>query len=378
MNIGKMINIVHLQPFIPHYREEFFSLLQKQLKDEGIDGYSIGQKIYTYENTKAMQSASFNVSRDVVCKHIPSKLIKGKLLFYNPFSLLGKDNKVLVLMLHFAQITTWILLLTKWLHHRKIILWGQGISVRRYLKEEKKPDWKLKLMISLADGVWFYMDKEKEQWQQLFPNKPMVALHNTLTGVNDMITYRPSLSVVDLKKKYGIKQDIVFIFCARFTADRRVDLLLKTIKRLNVQSYGFVIIGAGASKPDFTKYNNVYDFGAVYDTAVKRELFALSDVYFQPGWVGLSIVEAMAYGKPVFTFERSTETLQCVEYSYIRHGENGMIFRDMDNCISTIEKMPQKQMKLLGENARQYVTDNLSIEQMVENAMKVINEVAST
>ncbi len=62
----------------------------------------------------------------IVCKHIPSKLIKGKLLFYNPFSLLGKENKVLVLMLHFAHLGTWILLLTKWLHHKKIILWGAG------------------------------------------------------------------------------------------------------------------------------------------------------------------------------------------------------------------------------------------------------------
>lgn len=377
MNIEKMDSVIHLQPFIPHYREEFLSLLGKRLKVKGIEGQPIVQKIYTYEKTKDMKSASFKVS-DVVCKNLPCKLIKGKLLFYNPFSLLGKDIRVLVLMLHFAHVGTWLLLFTKWFHHRKIILWGQGISVRRYLKEEHKPDWKLKCMISLADGIWFYMDKEKEQWQKLFPKKPMVALHNTLTGVDDMMRYRAELSIEELKKKYGVRQEVILIFCARFIADRRVDLLLEAIKRLNSQKYGFVIIGAGASKPDFSIYDNVYDFGAVYDTAVKRELFALADVYFQPGWVGLSIVEAMAYGKPIFTFKRSEETLQCVEYSYIYHGENGLIFHDIDDCIRNVEALPAEEIKRMGDNAREYVAKHLRIEQMVENAMNVIDKVCKT
>lgn len=369
-----MKKLIHLQPFVPHYREEFFSLLGKRLREEGIDGQSMEQEIYTYERSKDVNSASFNMG-NVACKHVPSKLVKGKLLFYNPFSLLLKNSEALVLMLHFAHVGTWLLLLTKWFHHRKIVLWGQGISVRRYLREEKKPDWKLKCMIALADGVWFYMDKEKEQWQKIFPKKPMVALHNTLTGVDEMIASHPSAPVVDLKEKYGIKQEIIFIFCARFTADRRVDLLLEAIRRLDTRKYGFVIIGAGISKPDFSAYNNVYDFGAVYDTAVKRELFALADVYFQPGWVGLSIVEAMAYGKPIFTFERSQETLQCVEYSYIRHGENGMIFHDMDDCVSKVEAMPLDEMKRMGDNARHYVKENLTIEQMVANAMSLLGRV---
>lgn len=371
-----MIKVIHLQPFIPHYREGFFSLLGRRLKEKNV-GQSFEQEIYTFEKTKDVKSASFNMS-NIFCKHIQSMLIKGKLLVYNPFKLLRKEDEVLVLMLHFAHITTWLLLLTKWIHHKKIILWGQGVSVRRYLQEEKKPDWKLKWMIDLADGVWFYMDKEKEQWQRLFPKKPMVALHNTLTGVDEMVEYMPNTSVEVLKEKYSIKQEVIFIFCARFTANRRVDLLLETINRLDAQKYGFVIIGAGDSKPDFSKYDNVYDFGAVYDTAVKREMFALADIYFQPGWVGLSIVEAMAYGKPIFTFKRSVDTLQCVEYSYIKNGENGLIFKNIDDCINRINSLSVDDRKRLGDNARDYVAKHLTIEQMVDNAIRVIEKVCET
>lgn len=371
-----MMKLVHLQPFIPHYREEFFSLLGRRLKEKNV-GQSFEQEIYTFEKTKDVKSASFNMS-NISCKHIQSMLIKGKLLVYKPFKLLRKEDEVLVLMLHFAHITTWLLLLTKWIHHKKIILWGQGISVKRYLKEEKKPDWKLKWMIALADGIWFYMDKEKKQWQKYFPDKPMVALCNTLSGVDEMTKYQPDLTKDELKAKYGIKQDVIFIFCARFTANRRIDLLLESLKRLDAKKYGFVIIGAGDSKPDFSKYDNVYDFGAVYDTAVKREMFALADIYFQPGWVGLSIVEAMAYGKPIFTFKRSVDTLQCVEYSYIKNGENGLIFKNIDDCINKINSLSVDDRKRLGDNARDYVSKHLTIEQMVDNAIRVIEKVCET
>ena len=369
-----MRKLIHLQPFIPHYREEFFNLLSQQLQECSINGKPWGQEIYTYEKTKNVESASFNISR-LVCKHIPSKLFKGKLLLYNPFPLLKKDNKVLVLMLHFGHISTWLLLLTQFLHRRKIILWGQGISVRRYQKEERKPDWKLKWMIALADGVWLYMDKEKEQWQKLFPNKPIAALHNTLTGIEEMVKYHPIVPKEDLKAKYGIKQEVILIFCARFTSHRRIDLLLETIKRLDSKRFGLVIIGAGNAKPDFSSFNNIYDFGSVYDTAVKRELFALADAYFQPGWVGLSIVEAMAYGKPIFTFSRSEETLQCVEYSYIQPDVNGMVFSCMEDCISTINRLSTKEMKRMGDNARRYAAKHLTVGQMVDNAMSVVKEV---
>ena len=193
-----MKSIVHLQPIIPHYREGFFSLLGKRTK----------QDIYIYENVKDAKKSSFNIVGDAKYKPMPALMSKGGVLLYNPFKLLKTDYDALVLMLNFTHVTTWLLLFTKFLHRKKIILWGQGISVRRYLKEEKTPDWKLKWMISLADGVWFYMDKEKEQWQKLFPNKPMVALHNTLTGVDDMVKYIPKLSIEELKEKNGIKQMI--------------------------------------------------------------------------------------------------------------------------------------------------------------------------
>lgn len=350
-----------LQPEVPHYRQEFFSRLRSSVDE---------QTIYVYNSIDDAKKSGFSVSTDGV-EYIKNRSFHG-ILLYSPWPLLKGD--VMVLMLHFAHLMTWILLLTKWIHRKKIILWGQGISVKRYLQEEKKPDWKLKLMMRLADGIWLYTDKELEQWRKVFPKKPIVALNNSLTGVDEMLEYKPSKSIESLKDKYNTKEEILFIFCARFESNyRRTDLLVETIERLDNEKYGFIIIGAGKNKPDFTKYKNVHDFGAVYDTNIKRELFAIANLYYQPGWVGLSIVEAMAYGKPILTFKRTEETKQCVEYSYITDGENGMIFEDMDDCLSRINSVNNDDIERMSGNAKALVRERLRPELMVEGAMRVLN-----
>lgn len=353
--------IAILQPEVPHYRSEFFNHLKDNLK---------GEDIYIYNSIDNSKKNGFDVDKSYV-RYISNFKLKG-FLFYNPLTILKKDYSTLVLMLHFAHITTWLLLLTKFIHRKQIILWGQGISVKRYLKEEIKPDWKLKLQIALADGVWLYMQKEANQWQQIFPKKKIVAINNTLTGVEEMLKYTPELSIKELKSKYNIKEEIILIFCARFESNyRRTDLLVETIKRLNKEKYGFIIIGAGKNKPDFTPFSNVYDFGAIYDTNIKRELFSIADIYFQPGWVGLSIVEAMAYGKPIFTFVRSEETKQCVEYDYIKTSYNGIIFQNIENCITTFNNLSTSEIKRMGINARKTAAI-LTPENMANKAISIL------
>ena len=352
--------IAILQPEVPHYREEFFSLLNQ----------SVPTDIYIYNHQKKSKNLGLKLSTNPT-KYLYNKKIKGFLL-YSPVPFFSKEYTTIILMLHFAHITTWLLLLTKFFHRKKIILWGQGISVKRYLKEEKHPDWKLKLQIALADGVWLYMDKEKRMWQRIFPKKKIVALKNTLTGIEDICSYTPKTSIEFLKRKYHILEKVILIFCARFESNyRRVDLLLEVIKSLDQNKYGFIIIGAGKNKPDFSCFKNVHDFGAIYDTNIKRDLFSLSDIYFQPGWVGLSVVEAMAYGKPIFTFRRSEDTKQCVEYDYIIQSYNGMIFDETESCIEAINNISNQELIQLGHNAR-LTAMQLTPLSMVKNAISIL------
>ena len=358
------MNIAIIQPIVPVYREDFFQSLQKCTNTD----------VFVFKDPNKVRKEQSKISTFKV-RHLPNLSLKG-FQFYNPLPLLSGKYDVLVLMMQFNHITTLLLLLFKTILRKKVILWGHGISVKRYLQEEKKPDWKLKWMIQHADGCWVYMDKEYQQWRGIFPQKPIIALNNTISGAEAITKMDVWSEKGKLKLKYNIKQERVIIFCARFSNPyRRTDILLEVIQGVNPQNVGFIIIGDGEYKPDFGKYNHVYDYGTVYDNNVKNELFCIADIYFQPGWVGLSIVEAMAYAKPIFTFRRTPKTYQCVEYSYIFEGENGLIFDKVEDCVNSIQNLKDSDIIEMGKSARKLVQSQLTPDKMSLNAYQVLKEV---
>ena len=316
------MKVAIIQPVVPVYREDFYKELQKY----------VGVDVYVFKDSRLVEKEQTKISSFHV-QHIKNKILHGFVL-YNPLPLLQKKYDVLVLMQTKSHVTTWLLLLTQFVHRKKIILWGQGITVANYDEELVKPNFLRKIQIKLSKGLWLYMDKEYQLWHKWLPKLPMKALENTVSKADVIADVDVYTLKTSLKEKYGIVQNKVIVFCARFeTSPRRTDLLVETIEKLDSKEFAFIIIGDGRDKPDFSKYKNVFEFGSVYDQSKKTELFTMADIYFQPGWVGLSIVEAMAYAKPICTFARSKETLQCVEYSYIQPNVNGLIFKDMDDCI---------------------------------------------
>ena len=352
-----MISI--LQPLIPHYRSEFFKKL----------GKSTQFKLFTYEDSATLDRQRLENSY-IKSEHIWNIKL-GPFLIYSPFGFL--PSKQLVLMLHIGHLTTWLLLFTKFIHKKEIILWGHGISVKRYLVEEKKPSLLMKLMIKLSDKIWLYTEKEKKIWKDVFPDKLIVSLNNTIDGLGE-IALNKNLIKDEIKIKHKIRHDKCFIFCARFeTPHRRVDLLIQLITKYQ-KNYGFIIIGAGKFKPDFSSFDNVYDYGSLYDTAIKNDLFFIADIYIQPAWVGLSIVEAMAHSLPIFTFKRSADVLQCVEYEYLIDGYNSMIFDDLDSFYDRFSCLSDDEIVVMGEHARDYVQKNLTMQVMVENAQNSFNK----
>jgi glycosyltransferase involved in cell wall biosynthesis len=279
-------------------------------------------------------------------------------------------------MLNKGHITTWLLLLTAFLHRKKIVLWGHGISVRRYSSEEKKLPLTLRWMIRLADGVWFYTDQEQQLWKKQLPSLKSVSLNNTISDV-DQIVRQPVPDQQAIRQRHGIKQTILFIFCARFNDPaRRTDLLLQAIQQLDPARFGFIIVGEGKLKPDFALYDNVYDFGEVYDRKTKDELFGAADIYFQPAWIGLSVVEAMAYGKPVFTLKRSGIISQGVEYGYISNGVNGMLFDDINALIKTVPELTREEIGALGLNAKAFARERLSMQNMVNSGLTLLQTIS--
>ncbi len=348
------MKIAILQPIIPHYRETLFKRLNKVFD---ID-------LFIYKNQNDMKKNNFQ-NADLDYSHLNSFQFLGALI-YNFFPLMNPKYKVLILPGEIRSLSTWILLFLGKFTSKKIILWGHGISVKNYIEEEKKLLPIRVVFHKLADHIWLYTEKEKDIWSKYIDKDKITALNNSID--TKKILRLPVLNKEEMKKKYKISTNLNIIYCARFTANRRIDLMLEVIKKVEDKDIGFIIIGEGEYKPDFSNYKNVYDFGAVYDEDIKHELFTIADLYFQPAWTGLSIIEAMAYGKPILTFKRSENLLQCVEYGYIKPWVNGFIGKSVNELIEFIDNIAKEKLYNLQKSTKNFSKLNFGIERMVENA----------
>lgn len=358
------MKIALITTLIPHYREEFYRDLS--------DIYDID--IYTTVHESHYKKKSFRKS-NISTKHLWNIKL-GPISLFSVRPLLKGDYDILILRGSIREISNWFLIYFKKLVNVKIILWGHGISIPNYLKHQTKMPVIHKLLYNKCDLAWFYTNDEVNLWKAIYPEMPSIALMNTISGVHNILLKSNQIDKEQLKIKYGIRTQINLIFCARFeNVHRRAEFLVDLVKKLDKKKFGLIIIGDGELKPDFTAFDNCYDFGSVYDESVKSDLFEIADIYFQPAWLGLSIVEAMAYGKPIFSMERSEKLYQCVEYSYVKSGYNGCLFSDIKSLIYYLEKMDDSEIRNLGRNAKTFVKENLLMENMINNAVNSIKSI---
>jgi len=356
------MKIAILYPRISHYREEFFQGLMKKHD----------LTFFLYESKEESLKKNFKNSQ-IDAHFLKTFTLLNKIRFVNILPFFKTKYDVLILIGEMRSISVWMLLILMKMSKTKTILWGHGISVHAYLKEEKKLNPLRVLFHKLADHTWLYTKKEVEIWKDYISQEKFTSLNNTI--YIEEILNEPLFDKIELKNKYNITTEINLIFAARFSnPNRRADLLVEVIKKLDSTKYGLIIIGDGGLKPNFEHYKNVYDFGALYDRRLKTELFQIADIYFQPGWMGLSCTEALAYGKPVLTFERSKTLKQCVEFAYLNN-ENSFIAKDIDDLITFIHSLDKQSIKKYSSNAKMYAEKNLTMETMVNNALDSLTKI---
>lgn len=353
-----------LQPLIPHYREEFFVELSRH---EPVDLYVTNHKV---ENAN-----DFFLESSLPIKKIYSKKI-GRILFYNPLPLLSSKYDTIVLMGSVSNIMTWVVLFFNLFRKTTTILWGHGISISQYDLEIKKQPLIRKIFYSLCDFAWFYTESEQKSWQQQLPSLKSVSLNNTISGVDDILALKlkDEYGKESLRQKYKINTKINFIFCARFSSKRRrVDLILEFLDKVDSDEFGLIVIGDGKYKPDFSGYENVYDFGSLYDIEKKRDLFSIADLYFQPAHLGLPAVEALAYGLPVCTLERSREIVQGVEFTLVKVCKQSIIANSVDELIEKITK-EVRNLQIHRLLVKKFAKDNISMKVMVSRALSSLKK----
>jgi len=356
-----MIKIAIIVTKIDKYRIEFYQMLSKSFN------------IVTFQKKEDAVTQGFFITNQMPNIQLKSIFI-GRFLIYNIMPFINRKYKYIVVLGNVWHISTWILLFIGRITGVKLIVWGHGISMKRYIAESNNLPWIRICMYKLAYGAWFYTEMELNIYKKKMSRLIGVSLNNTISEVAKIVGL-DVFSNVDkkyLKNKYQINTKYNLIICTRFESTmRKSNELLHVVKNIS-KDWGLIIIGDGKLKPDFTKVKNVYDFGSVYDRKIKTDLFLIADLYIQLGHIGLSIVEAFAYKLPIITLKRSETIHHSMEYNYIINQKNGFICENVLEVIDKINLLDKELLSKMGKNAFEFVCNNLSMNNMCEKAISLM------
>jgi 1,2-diacylglycerol 3-alpha-glucosyltransferase len=285
------------------------------------------------------------------------------------------------------------LLLLKKVFHYKLIAWGHGVHNKEVNTPFKGLRGKLMIyFLKKSDAIVFYSFNRKNTVEQLFPSlkEKLFVAPNTLdlTQLGELYRELKNKGKSLVQKELGENFDRQFnlIFIGRLLPDKRINMLIKVFEILNYEfDIALHIIGNGKEDVFIKQHKlyqkNIFYYGAIYEDAITSKYLFASDLFIMPGYIGLSILHAFAFGIPVATCAQGKDgPFHSPEIEYLQNGINGIL------CSSVPEIMAKEIMILLKDsprvlemkkNAEQTAYQQCTIESMLQGFEKAIHYVTS-
>ncbi|MEE9450878.1 MAG: glycosyltransferase [Ignavibacteriaceae bacterium] len=179
------------------------------------------------------------------------------------------------------------------------------------------------------------------------------------------------------------KQRIIHV--GRLVKWKRVDLLIHAVKDLQSKfpNIELIVIGDG---PEMNQLkltveslelsHRIYFVGSIYDPVILGRYFLSSSIYILAGMGGLSINEAMLYGKPIIC-----SVCDGTEKKIVRNGFNGFIFSagdlmDLKEKISLLLSDDDK-IKNYGNNSLSIIEKEVNVYTVIKGYIDAFNYLAT-
>ncbi len=251
-----------------------------------------------------------------------------------------------------------------------LIYYGHGINL------QKKDNFILKTFYNLLHlfykNIILYTPNEKRYLWNIHQKKIHIA-YNTLPleGRHDLIND----SRQKLKEKYALNDSFVVLFSGRIEERKKLNILISIFFKyfLNDKKIKLLIVGPGLDENIKEKINdktNIIYLGPIYDKKQMAEIFYISDVFCIPGHIGLGLIEAFYWGKPVLTMD----VKHAPEIYYMKHQVNGMLAKDEKELYTYIKSLLDNKDLLLdmSNNAKNTYIQEASIDRMINGFVNTL------
>ena len=255
-----------------------------------------------------------------------------------------------------GYLSFWFLYLLKPFFGYKLAVWSHGVGN----KEMLRPFSSLRSRIELAvlrnvDAVLLYSHQRRQMITARLGDAPgFFVAPNTLDTERLERIYKKMASIgkEEIKRKLGYTNRFNLIYVGRLLRNKRIGLLLETFELLSPRfDVGLHIIGDGPEKTLVEEYKkklpSIHAYGSIFEEeGLARHIFG-ADLIVNPGYVGLSIVHAFAYGTPMITCKTTEQgPFHSPEIEYLRHGQNGLF------CDSSASSLADEITGLLSNPGR--------------------------
>lgn len=305
------MNVLCLQPALPHYRVDFFDRLAAAL--EG------GLAVY-YSQVDMGALTDRRTRRDWERPIGPLRRLGPGLEWQSgalPVPLAGAE--VLIVCGAPRTLSTLLLILRARALGVPVLWWGQYWSATTRA-------WRFRLrmlLMRMVDGVALYTDAEVAEYRAGIgagDRRPVGALNN---GIN--VT-----EIRALRQPYRPEdRDRAVLFVGRLTEKAGLGLLIGALADPRLAGVRLEVIGDGAGRQALEERAVVSGVDAVWHggTTDEARIAAVANrclLFCYPGQVGLSLIHAMAYGLPAVI--HSDRRTQMPEFAAFGEGETGWSF----------------------------------------------------
>ena len=230
-------------------------------------------------------------------------------------------------------LSTWVMLLRAKRKKKNVYLWTHGA----YGNETGLKKWIALKSKKLAKGVFLYGNYARDilvKWG--IPKQKLFTIYNSLS-YDEQLPLRKSIQPSELFKRHFKNDNGNIVFIGRLTVIKKLDQLLKAVKRLKDESVFFNVtfIGDGVVKAQLETLvaelglqETVWFYGALYDEKKIAEFLYNADLCVSPGNVGLTAMHAMTFGCPVISHDNFTQ--QMPEFEAIEPEKTGGFFKEND------------------------------------------------
>lgn len=186
-------------------------------------------------------------------------------------------------------------------------------------------------MVSRVDWWFSYTDATtKILLKDGYPKDRISTLNNAIdneTFIRDMESVDDDMRAKILRLIDADELSVIALFCGSLYLDKRLHYMIEAadIVSKHINNFRLIIIGDGpdSNQIDCATQSRPWMKWVGTQTGVnKASYFRIADFIFNPGAVGLHILDSFCSGVPMIT---CADAKHGPEISYIKHGENALM-----------------------------------------------------